>query len=61
MMGCVFLSLFVSNMTIGAIGTLYEALGPAKFWALNAAIAAAGGALAVLFGRPLRRVLEHHE
>lgn len=61
MMGCVFLTLFVSNVTIGRIGTLYETMGPANFWALNAAIATAGGALAVLFGRPLRRVLEPHD
>jgi POT family proton-dependent oligopeptide transporter len=57
MMGCVFLSLFVSNMTIGRIGALYESLGPANFWALNAAIAAAGGALAVLLAKPVKRVL----
>jgi proton-dependent oligopeptide transporter, POT family len=57
MMGCVFLTLFVSNMTIGRLGTLYEAMGPAEFWAMNAAIAAAGGALAMLLARPIKRVL----
>jgi POT family proton-dependent oligopeptide transporter len=57
MMGCVFLTLFVSNLTIGRVGALYETLGPAKFWALNAAIAAAGAVLALLLAKPLRRVL----
>jgi proton-dependent oligopeptide transporter, POT family len=57
MMGCVFLTLFVSNMTIGRIGTLYETMGPADFWALNAAIAAVGGALAILLAQPVKRVL----
>jgi POT family proton-dependent oligopeptide transporter len=57
MMGCVFLTLFVSNMTIGRIGALYESLGPAEFWALSAAIAAAGGALAMLLARPIRRAI----
>ncbi len=57
MMGCVFLTLFVSNMTIGRLGTLYEAMGPAEFWAMNAAIAAAGGALAMLLARPIKRVI----
>ncbi|HSC18998.1 MAG TPA: peptide MFS transporter [Rhizomicrobium sp.] len=60
MMGCVFLTLFLSNITIGRVGALYENLGPAKFWALNAAIAAAGGLLAFLLGRPLRRILASH-
>jgi POT family proton-dependent oligopeptide transporter len=59
MMGCVFLTLFVSNMTIGRIGARYETLGPTEFWALNAAIAAAGGVLAMLLAKPLTRVLHH--
>jgi POT family proton-dependent oligopeptide transporter len=59
MMGCVFLTLFVSNLTIGRIGALYESLGPADFWMMNATIAAAGGVLAMLLAKPLRRALDH--
>jgi POT family proton-dependent oligopeptide transporter len=61
MMGCVFLTLFLSNMTIGRIGALYEHMTPAAFWAINAGIAAAGGALAFLLGKPLGRLLEQHD
>ena len=57
MMGIAFLSLFVSNNLVGWIGTLYEPLGPLKFWLLHAAIAACGGLLVLLFGRRLARVL----
>jgi POT family proton-dependent oligopeptide transporter len=60
MMGCVFLTLFLSNMTIGRIGALYEHMTPAEFWSMNAAIAAAGGALAFFFRKPLGRILEAH-
>jgi POT family proton-dependent oligopeptide transporter len=58
MMGIAFLSLFVSNNLVGWIGTLYEPLGPLRFWLLHAAIAACGGLLVLLFGRRLGRVLD---
>jgi POT family proton-dependent oligopeptide transporter len=61
MMGCVFLTLFLSNITIGRVGALYEALGPTEFWSLNAAIAATGAALALLLRKPLGRVLSPNE
>ncbi|HTQ15350.1 MAG TPA: peptide MFS transporter [Rhizomicrobium sp.] len=48
LMGCVFLTLFVSNNIVGWLGRFYEPLGPMKFWALHAAIAAAGGVFAML-------------
>jgi POT family proton-dependent oligopeptide transporter len=57
LMGCVFLSLFVSNILIGWIGSFYERMTPASFWAMHAAIAATGGVLAMLLARPLGRVL----
>jgi POT family proton-dependent oligopeptide transporter len=53
MMGLVFMSLFVSNTLIGWIGGFYEKMTPAEFWAMHAAIAAAGGLLVMLFGRRL--------
>jgi POT family proton-dependent oligopeptide transporter len=61
MMGICFLTLFVANNLIGWVGTFYEALGPLAFWAMHAAIAAAGGILVLLFGPSLRRILEPHE
>ena len=57
MMGIVFLTLFVGNVTLGRLGAYYESLGPTAFWALHAGIAAAGGVLALLFGPHLTRKL----
>jgi POT family proton-dependent oligopeptide transporter len=56
LMGCVFLTLFLSNTTVGRLGAFYETLGPAAFWALHAGIAAAGGVLALLLTKPLERM-----
>ena len=58
MMGLAFMSLFVSNNLIGWIGGFYEKMRPVEFWAMHAAIAAAGGLLVVLFGGRLSRALE---
>ncbi|MGD0190646.1 MAG: peptide MFS transporter [Rhizomicrobium sp.] len=57
LMGCAFLSLFVSNFIIGWIGSFYERMTPAEFWALHAAIAAAGAGLVLVLRRPLERIL----
>jgi proton-dependent oligopeptide transporter, POT family len=59
LMGVAFLSLFVSNILVGWIGGFYEHLTPAMFWALEAAIAAVGGLLAMLLNKPLTRRLQH--
>jgi POT family proton-dependent oligopeptide transporter len=61
MMGICFLVLFVANNLIGWIGTFYEAMTPLAFWAMHAAIAAAGGILIVLLGPVLKRILEPQE
>ena len=61
MMGICFLTLFVANNLIGWVGTFYEQMTPLAFWAMHAAIAAAGGILILLFGRSLARILEPHE
>ena len=52
-----YLTLFVSNLLIGWIGGLYERMTSVAFWALHAAIAAAGGLIVLLFGGRLRRAL----
>ncbi len=59
LMGVAFMSLFISNNLIGWIGSFYEKMRPAEFWALHAAIGAAGGALIAVFGRRLGRVLHN--
>jgi POT family proton-dependent oligopeptide transporter len=59
LMGCVFLTLFISNILIGWIGGFYEHMTPAMFWAMEAAIAAVGGVLAMLLNKPLTRRLQH--
>ncbi|MBL6853039.1 MAG: MFS transporter, partial [Alphaproteobacteria bacterium] len=56
MMGCVFLTLFLSNTIIGRLGSLYEHMTPMNFWATHAAIAAIGGTLALIVNRPLGRL-----
>jgi len=60
MMGVCFLTLFVANNLIGRIGTYYERMTPTAFWALHAAIGAAGGLLMILSRRTLTRILEPH-
>jgi proton-dependent oligopeptide transporter, POT family len=57
LMGLAFMSLFISNNLIGWIGGFYEKMTPTGFWAMHAAIAAAGGLLVVVFGRRLSRAL----
>src|SRR5471032_835517 len=53
LMGCSFLSLFLSDITLGWLGSFYEHMTPAMFWSLHAAIAATGGVLAMVLARPL--------
>jgi len=52
-----YLTLFVANLLIGWIGGFYERMTPAAFWALHAAIAAAGALIVLVFGARLRRTL----
>ncbi len=57
LMGAIFLTLFVSGLTVGWIGGFYEQMTPAAFWAVHALIASVGGALAILLRRPLKHLL----
>lgn len=57
LMGAAFLTLFIGNTIIGRLGSLYEQMTPAAFWAMHAAIAATGGMLALGLRRPLKRLL----
>jgi proton-dependent oligopeptide transporter, POT family len=58
LMGLAFMSLFVANNLVGWIGSFYEKMSPAQFWAMHAAISAAGGLLVALIGRRLGRALQ---
>jgi len=57
MMGAAFLSMFLGNFMVGWLGQFYESMSPAAFWGMHAAIAATGGILAFLLGRPIRALL----
>lgn len=58
LMGAVFLTLFIGNSIIGWLGSFYESMTPASFWALHAGIAATGGVLAFVLKNPLKRALD---
>ncbi len=60
MMSLMLMSVGIANVTLGWLGRFYEPLGPAKFWALNAAIAAAGVLLSLLLRPVARRLLAGH-
>jgi proton-dependent oligopeptide transporter, POT family len=57
MMGVAFLTLFAASNIMGRLGGLYEALSPAMFWGLHAAVAAAGGVAVLVFGGAIARAL----
>lgn len=57
LLGAAFLALFVGNIIVGWVGTFYERMTPANFWALEGGIAVAGGVVAFVLARPLMRVL----
>ncbi len=57
LMGAVFLTLFIGNSIIGWLGSFYEHMTPAGFWAMHAGISAVGGVLTLGLRRPLLRAL----
>lgn len=57
LVGFAYVSLFVANITMGWIGSLYGRMTPIAFWALHAGIAAGGGVCVIIFGRRLRATL----
>jgi POT family proton-dependent oligopeptide transporter len=57
LLGAAFLALFVGNIIVGWVGTYYEHMTPANFWALEGGIALAGGVAAWLLAKPLHRIL----
>ncbi len=57
MVSAAYLTLFISNILMGWVGSYYEKMDPATFWALDAGIAAIGALLVLIFGRRLTRAL----
>ena len=57
LMGGAFIALFLGTVIMGWVGSFYDQMTPAAFWALDAAIAAAGALLILLVRRPLSRAL----
>ena len=57
MMGGAFIALFIGTVTMGWVGSFYDQMDPATFWALDAAIALAGALLILIVRRPLSRAL----
>ena len=57
MMGGMFLALFLGNTLLGWVGSFYEQMTPAQFWALDSAIGLGGTAVAFLLLRPMRVAL----
>jgi len=57
LVGVAYLSLFVANLLIGWLGACYGRMSPSAFWAMHAAIAAAGGVSVLLFRQRLELTL----
>jgi POT family proton-dependent oligopeptide transporter len=58
LMGIAYMSLAVSNTVIGWLGGFYGRMSPGAFWAMHAAIGAAGGLTVALCGPALNRALQ---
>ena len=57
MMGVFYLAAAACQFVLGWLGRFYETMTPAQFWLLHTAVAGAGLAFLVVFGRPLARML----
>ena len=57
LMGVAFLSPFVGHTLAGWVGSYFDQMNPATFWAMDAAIAFAGAAVILLLRKPLTRGL----
>jgi POT family proton-dependent oligopeptide transporter len=58
LVGGAFISPFFAHVTAGWIGTRYDQMDPAAFWAMDAAIGFAGALVLFALRKPLARVLE---
>lgn len=58
LMGMAFLSPFIGHTLMGWVGSFYDQLSPAQFWAVDAAIAFAGALIIFVVRKPLMCWLE---
>ena len=58
MVGAAFLCPFVAHTLAGYVGSYYDQMSPAAFWAMDGAIGLAGAVLLFALNRPLTRALE---
>ncbi len=57
LMGGAFIALFLGTVIMGWVGSFYDQMTPAAFWALDASIAVGGAILILLVRRPLSRAM----
>jgi proton-dependent oligopeptide transporter, POT family len=55
-----FLSLFAGLVLMGWVGSFYQTMSPAAFWAMDATIGFIGGAIILIVRKPLNDVLQAH-
>lgn len=58
MMGAAFLSPFLAHTLAGWVGSFYDQMSAAKFWTMDAGVAAVGAAIMFALRRPLGRLLD---
>ncbi len=58
MVGSYYLSIFVGGFVSGWLGRFYEALSPAEFWLLHAALVGSGAVLVAVIRKPFSRLLQ---
>ncbi len=58
MMGVFKLALAFAYFLLGWLSQFYEKLGASRYWAMTAAVAAAGAILVAVFGRTVQRMLD---
>jgi POT family proton-dependent oligopeptide transporter len=58
LMGMAFLSPFIGHTLMGWVGSFYDQMRPATFWAIDAVIALAGALIIFVMRKPLMRRLE---
>lgn len=58
LMGLAFLSPFVGHVLAGWVGSYFDQMPPATFWAMDAGIALVGAAVILVLRKPLQKALE---
>ena len=59
MMGGVYLSFFLGSVIMGWVGSFYDTMSPAAFWALDGSIGLAGGLLMLAIAVSVVALIDH--